>query len=225
MVTGAAGCIGAWVIARLVRDGEPALAYDLSDDRRRLLLDEDEAASVPWHIGDIADLESLESIADAHDVGAIVHLAALQVPFCRADPSAGARANVVGHVNILEVARRRALKRVVYTSSIAALPLAGRTTPSPPYGVYKKADEGTAEVYWRDRSVPGVGLRPHTVHGIGRDRGATSAATVAILSAVAAQPFTIPFTGGLQMHHAADVADIILRCAAREVAAAPVFCR
>ena len=37
----------------------------------------------------------------------IIHLAALQLPFCKADPVAGARVNVVGTVNIFEAAKRR----------------------------------------------------------------------------------------------------------------------
>src|SRR5687767_2509098 len=38
LVTGAGGCIGSWALALLVRAGVPAVAFDLSDDRRRLRL-------------------------------------------------------------------------------------------------------------------------------------------------------------------------------------------
>jgi nucleoside-diphosphate-sugar epimerase len=96
-----------------------------------------------------------------HRVRAIIHLAALQVPFCKADPAAGARANVVGTVNVLEAARHAGLKRVAYASSIAALSF----LPDAPwlatlYGAYKLANEMTAKVYFQDWGVPSVGLRP-----------------------------------------------------------------
>ena len=225
LVTGAAGCIGAWVVARLLAEGSPVVAFDLSGERRRLglLVEEAEAARVPWHQGDIADPEALEAVVAEHGVGTILHLAALQVPFCKADPMGGALANVVGQVNVLEAARRHAIGRVVYASSIAALSPAGEPGPATLYGVYKAADEGIARIYWRDWSVPSVGLRPHTVYGEGRDQGLTSAPTKAMLAAAAGRPFTIPFGGRIQFEYAGDVSEIILRCAAADVAGAEVF--
>jgi len=35
LVTGAGGCIGSWAVALLVKAGVPAVAFDLSDERRR----------------------------------------------------------------------------------------------------------------------------------------------------------------------------------------------
>ena len=79
-----------------------------------------------------------------HDVRAIIHLAALQVPFCKADPVAGARANVVGTVNVLEAARHHGLKRLAYASSIAAHSfLPGAPWLATLYGAYKLCDEMT----------------------------------------------------------------------------------
>jgi nucleoside-diphosphate-sugar epimerase len=122
LVTGAGGCIGSWVLAILTRAGVPAVAFDLSDNKRRplLLMTEDELADIPWLTGDIADTEAVANAVAQHDARAIIHLAALQVPFCKADPVAGAKANVVGTVNVLEAARQHGLKRVAYASSIAA---------------------------------------------------------------------------------------------------------
>jgi hypothetical protein len=72
--------------------------------------------------GDISDLETVERALDEHEITNVIHLAALQVPFCRADPPLGARVNVLGTVNVFEAVRRR-LERmapIVYASSIAA---------------------------------------------------------------------------------------------------------
>jgi nucleoside-diphosphate-sugar epimerase len=50
LVIGAAGCIGAQVVANLVRDGVPPVVFDIADDRRRLRLVMDAAAAdgVAW---------------------------------------------------------------------------------------------------------------------------------------------------------------------------------
>jgi UDP-glucuronate 4-epimerase len=86
----------------------PVVAFDLSEDKRRprLLMSDEELARVTWLTGDIADTEAVTAAVARRGVRAIVHLAALQVPFCQADPVAGAKANVVGTVNIFEAARR-----------------------------------------------------------------------------------------------------------------------
>ncbi|MGH6932497.1 MAG: NAD-dependent epimerase/dehydratase family protein [Dongiaceae bacterium] len=220
LVTGAAGCIGAWVIAKLLRRGDRAVAFDISDNRRRLrlLLDGPAADRVPWIIGDLTDTGAVDRALVESDATAIIHLAALQIPFCKADPVAGAKVNVVGQVNIFEAARKHRINHLVYASSIAALPPEGEDLPATLYGVYKAADEGIAHVYAKDWSVPSIGLRPHTVYGLGRDQGLTSAPTKAMLAAVAGQPFTIPFAGPLNLQHAGEVADIFIRGAEAEVA-------
>jgi len=225
LVTGAAGCIGAWVVAALLRGGHSAVVFDLSADRERLalLLGKVGAEAIPWYCGDVADPDALRHVIKERDIGAIIHLAALQVPFCKVDPLAGARANVVGHVNVLEVARQCSVGRVVYTSSVAAQPAGEDAHPSTLYGAYKAVDEAIAQIYWRDWSIPSIGLRPHTVYGLGRDQGLTSAPTKAILAAAAGQAYTIPFRGSLQFQYAADVAEIIVRCAGQSVQGAPVF--
>jgi nucleoside-diphosphate-sugar epimerase len=224
LVTGAHGCIGAWVIRRLVSEGAHVAALDLSDDAHRLqmVLSASEVAALPTVRTDITDLDSLERTLAEHEITNVIHLAALQVPFCRADPSLGARVNVVGTVNVLEaVARRSApMAPVVYASSIAAYDAAdadaeaathagadtGGGVPGTLYGVYKRANEGTAALYWTDREVSSVGLRPHTVYGPGRDQGLTSSPTGAMLAAAAGRPFEIPFGGRFQFQYAPDVA-------------------
>lgn len=227
LVTGAAGCIGAWVVAELARRGAEPVVFDLSEDRRRLtlLLKPEQAAAIRWICGDVADPDAVERAVAASGAGAIVHLAALQVPFCKADPAAGARANVLGHVNVFEAARRHGIGRLVYASSVAALPPAGEPAPATLYGVYKAADEGVARIYARDWDVPSVGLRPHTVYGPGRDQGLTSAPTRAMLAAAAGRAFTIPFRGALAFQYAGEVAEIFVRCAAvtTEAARSGVF--
>jgi nucleoside-diphosphate-sugar epimerase len=218
LVTGAFGCIGTWVVRELVRDGVAVTALDLGVEPARwpLAMSDDEIARVRRRQGDITDLDQMERVLDDDAITHVVHLAALQVPFCRADPPLGARVNVLGTVNMFEAVRRRAdrIASVVYASSIAAydaLEEGGGTVemsgqPGTLYGVYKRANEGTAHVYWADHRVRSVGLRPHTVFGPGRDQGLTSAPTTAMLAAAAGEAYRIPFGGTSQFQYAPDAA-------------------
>jgi UDP-glucuronate 4-epimerase len=209
LVTGAYGCIGAWAVHELVRDGREVVTYDLSTEPRRLrLLLGDEVEAVPHVVGDITDGASLEHALDEHAITNVIHLAALQVPFVRADPPLGARVNVLGTVNVFEAAKRRELAPIVYASSIAALDRDGGTLgpPSTLYGTFKRANEHSARVYFEENGISSVGLRPHTVYGVGRDQGVTSAPTTAMLAAAAGQPYTIPYGGACQMQFVRDVA-------------------
>ena len=56
LVTGAYGCIGAWVVHELLAGGSAVTTFDLSTDPRRLrlLLSDQEIAAVPHVAGDIS---------------------------------------------------------------------------------------------------------------------------------------------------------------------------
>jgi nucleoside-diphosphate-sugar epimerase len=128
--------------------------------------------------------------------------------------------------------KRRAdrIASVVYASSIAAydaLEEGGGSVemsgfPGTLYGVYKRANEGTAHVYWADHGVSSVGLRPHTVFGPGRDQGLTSAPTTAMLAAAAGRPYRIPFGGTSQFQYAPDAARAFVAAARAGAAGATV---
>jgi nucleoside-diphosphate-sugar epimerase len=226
LVTGAGGCIGSWALALLANAGVPAVAFDLSDDRRRprLLLTEEQLAGIPWVTGDIADTAAVADVVARHDIRAIIHLAALQVPFCKADPVAGAKANVVGTVNVFEAARHHGVARLAYASSIAAHSfLPGAPWLATLYGAYKLCDEMIARTYAEDWAVPSVGIRPGVVYGVGRDQGMTSKTTVAILAAAAGRPFTVPFSGEVSALHAGEIASAFIKAVSKERAGAPVF--
>jgi UDP-glucuronate 4-epimerase len=214
LVTGALGAIGAWAVRGLLDRGRDVVTYDLggSDHRLRLALTEEQLGALTRVAGDVTDLAQLEQVMDEHGVTAVVHLAALQVPLVRADPVAGAQVNVTGTVNVLEAVRRRGegMAPVVYASSIAALADPG-PHPSTLYGVFKRANEGTAARYFDDFGVASVGLRPHTVYGPGRDQGLTSAPTAAMAAAAEGSEYRIPFGGAAQFQYAADAGEAFVR--------------
>jgi nucleoside-diphosphate-sugar epimerase len=204
----------------------PVVAFDLGRDPRRiaLIVEPDELARVEFVVGDITDLGSVERALADHAITNVVHLAALQVPFCRADPPLGAQVNVTGTVNVFEAVKRRGegMAPVVYTGSIGMYSptdvdaSTGRLEedadahPGNHYGVYKLANEGSARIYWADSGVPSVGLRPMTVYGAGRDQGMTSSPTAAIAAAVLGVPFRIGFGGRTLFQYAEDVAKTLI---------------
>jgi UDP-glucuronate 4-epimerase len=224
LITGALGAIGVWTMRALLEDGHAVVALDVSDEGHRLRI-----ALAPEHIGalirvrgDITDLAVVERAIDEHAVTDVIHLAAMQVPFVRADPPLGARVNVVGTVNVLEAVRRRRdrLGAVVYASSIAAYGAAGTLAaddlPGTLYGVQKRDNEGTALRYFADYGVSSIGIRPHTVYGPGRDQGLTSAPTTAMVAAAAGVRYRIPFGGAAQMQYTPDVGAAFARAAQLE---------
>ena len=208
LVTGALGCLGAWTCTLLAREEARVTGLDLGTDdaRLRLIAVESERERITLVHGDITDSETLARVLDEHEITHIVHLAALQVPFCKADPALGARVNVQGTVNVFEAAKGQIATTLAYASSAAVYDTAGNIAPQTLYGVYKLANEGTARVYWADDRVASAGLRPFCVYGPGRDQGLTAAPTLAIAAAVRGEPHTIPFGGRTQLHFAPDVA-------------------
>jgi UDP-glucuronate 4-epimerase len=217
LVTGAFGCLGAWVTALLARDGRPVVAYDLGTDARRLHLVSapdtlDRVVVVP---GDVTDLDGLERVIDEHEVSTVIHLAALQAPYCAADPILGAQVNLVGTVTVFEAVRRAGLTAPISWASSAAAGSAPGEAPSTLYGVYKLAAEGVAGRYAADFGISSVGLRPACVYGPGRDRGTTAAVTEAIVAAGRGEPYRIPFATALELHYAADVARALIDAAAQ----------
>jgi nucleoside-diphosphate-sugar epimerase len=206
LVTGAHGCIGAWVVAELVRQDVEVVAFDVNDGPGRvsLLLDDPQLRRVRFVRGDTADPVSVGTAMT--DVTHVVHLAALQYPYCRDDHLGGARVNVLGTVAVFDAALAIGA-RVVYASSIAAL------AHGQLYGTWKRANEGTAEAFWAEDGFPSVGLRPALVYGVGRDRGVTASMTLAMAAAARGTPFHIGHGGASPLNHAGDVAQLFVRCA------------
>ena len=226
LVTGAGGCIGAWTIAMLLKANVQVIAFDLTSNKKRpeLLISHESLSKVPWIEGDISNTETVLSTIEKHKPESIIHLAALQVPFCAADPTTGAKVNVVGTVNILEAARQNSIKRITHASSMAAHSfLPGSDSLKTLYGAYKMCDEQISEVYWQDHKVPSVCLRPAIVNGVGRDQGMTSKQTVAMLAAALGEPYDIPYTGYVSHLSAAEVASAFIHSVAYEGDGAFVF--
>jgi nucleoside-diphosphate-sugar epimerase len=218
LVTGALGCVGAWVVKQLVSEDVPVVGFDVATSRHRLelIMGPEELNRVELVTGDIRDLDSLERVLDEHEVTNVIHLAAMLIPLVKADPTLGAHVNVGGTANVFEAvkARRSRIGAVAYASSAAVFDavdgvrVAEDATGHPVtlYGVHKLANEGMAKVYWLDEGLPSVGLRPFVVYGPGRDTGLTASPTLAMEAAARGDGFQISYSGRSQLQYAPDAA-------------------
>ena len=236
LVTGGLGCIGAWTLHHLQRQGQRAVCFDLSTDRHRLdlLMSRDEQSAITFVTGDLTDSAQVRAAFEAHTVTHVIHLGALQVPFCRANPPLGAQVNVTGTVNVFEAARATGVRHLTLASSIAVYGppgdyppgLLAHDAPFRPrtlYGAYKVANELTAQVYWNDYQISSTVLRPYTIYGLGRDQGLTSDPTKAMRAAARSEDFHIGFGGRMQLHFASDVALQFTAAAERPLSGAFAF--
>ena len=236
LVTGATGCIGAWVVRNLVRESVPVCITirDSSLHRLQLIMSPEELEKIDLEKGNITDLSFLERALQDFGATRVIHLAAMQLPFCKEDPAEGALVNVVGTINVFEAAKRAGLHKVVYSSSAAVYGLSdeyppgalshdARLNPRSHYGVYKQANEGNARVYWIDDGIASIGLRPYVVYGPGRDQGMTSTPTKAMLAAARGEPYHISFGGRFGFQYVDDVAKVFIKAARADFQGAEVF--
>jgi nucleoside-diphosphate-sugar epimerase len=192
----------------------------------------EDLSHVRFITGDITDAAAVLSALSVSGAERVIHLAGLQVPTCKADPLAGALVNVAGTLNVFEGARTTGIKSIVYASSAAvyglndgdgALDETVQCEPTTHYGVFKRANEGNARVYFLDHGIDSVGLRPLTVYGVNRDTGQTSDPTKAMKSAVLGRPFHIRFAGATDFQYVADTAATFISCADKTPEGAHVF--
>jgi len=238
LVTGALGCIGAWVVRDLLAAGARPVVFDLADDpwRMRMVAGPDAPDRVLALRGDIADRDAVTQAVQRHEITRIVHLAAWQIPLCRQDPARGALVNVVGTANVFEAARASAgrVTRVVYASSAAVFGAPALYPPGPVkddaptkpathYGVYKVANEETARIHWEEHGIASMGFRPLSVYGPARDFGLTAAPTLAMKAAVLGRPYRIAWGGASDLIFAADVARALLAAADSSLDGARVY--
>jgi nucleoside-diphosphate-sugar epimerase len=232
--TGAQGCIGSWIVKGLIERGDEVVVFDRSDDSSRLraIMEADDLGRVRLICGDIADGAAVLSALSASGAEHVIHLAGLQVPACKADPVAGALVNVAGTLNVFEAVRKIGIKGIVYASSAAvygmndgeeALDETAQCEPTTHYGVFKRANEGNARVYFLDHRINSIGLRPLTVYGVNRDTGLTSDPTKAMKSAVLGRRFHIRFSGATDFQYVADTAATFIACADQMPEGAHVF--
>ena len=149
LVTGGAGFIGSHTVdALLARSHDVAVLDDLSSGKREQI-----NPRARFHPADLRDARRVTEIIEQERPEVIFHLAAqMDVRRSVADPAFDAGVNLVGLLNLMEAARTRGLKRVIFASSGGAIygeqdifpcDESHPCRPVSPYGVAKLAASNT----------------------------------------------------------------------------------
>jgi UDP-glucose 4-epimerase len=176
LVTGGAGFIGSHLIERLLEEGSKVTAYDNFDDfypgkedNVRPLLQKKNFRVIR---DDILNADSLSSAMKGKDV--VFHIAGQAgIRYCNENPLKANEVNVRGTLNVLELAKKNNVRKIVYASSSSVygdtvrLPIDEDhpTNPNSPYGVSKLAGEQYCRVFARVYGTNVVSLRYFSVYG------------------------------------------------------------
>lgn len=217
-VTGAAGFIGGHLAEKLLREGHEVAGLDDFSSGKR-----ENATLLALHPnftlveGSIADPDAaLRAVAGATWV---FHLAAIpSVPLSVAEPERTNAVNVGGTVNLLEIARKAGVRRVVLACSCAAYgdgpeqPKHEGLVPRPmsPYAAQKIACELYAQTYTRAYGLPCVALRYFNVYGPRQDPKSDYAAAIPrFTTRLLKGQRPIVFGDGLQTRDFVHISDVV----------------
>ncbi|MGX7896101.1 NAD-dependent epimerase/dehydratase family protein [Tsuneonella sp. HG222] len=184
LITGAAGFIGSAVAERLLARGDTVVGIDSLNAYYDVALKKARIARVRATDGgeqfdfrqlDFAEMAALNATLSGDEFDAVIHLGAQPgVRYSLENPHAYVQSNLVGHLNLLEFARHRAIGHMVYASSSSVyggnekVPFSVEDRVDHPYSLYaatKKADELISETYAHLYRLPLTGLRFFTVYG------------------------------------------------------------
>src|SRR5438270_7506501 len=183
LVTGAPGFIGAPTSRVLLDRGDEVVGIDNLNDYYDPSLKEARLRNLQQQFDnrfrfervDFADAQALQRVTETFELDGIVHLGAQAgVRYSLENPDAYVQSNLVGHMNMLELARHRRARHMVYASSSSVygsnknLPFRVEDRVDHPLSLYaatKKADELLSESYASLYRLPLTGLRFFTVYG------------------------------------------------------------
>ena len=183
LVTGAAGFIGSETCRALLARGDEVVGIDNLNDyydpalkRARIeRITRDFGQNFRFEVMDFADAEALDDLERRHRIAKIVHLGAQPgVRYSLVNPAAYVQSNLVGHCNMLELARRIGTPHFVYASSSSvyggnkSLPFRVEDRVDRPLNLYaatNRSAELTSETYSSLFRLPATGLRFFTVYG------------------------------------------------------------
>ncbi len=223
LITGGAGFIGYHLAIRLLSDGVDVVSIDCLNDYYDPQLKRDRVADIVARFGerfrfinaDFADHKALDAALEGLKIDRIAHLGAQPgVRYSIESPRAYVESNLVGHLNLLELARHREVPMVYASSSSVygnnkTLPFSVEDRTDHPLSLYaatKRADELMSDCYSHLYRIPLTGLRFFTVYGPwGRPEMAVWLFTKAIFEG---KPIKV-FNGGKMRRDFTYVDDII----------------
>lgn len=181
LVTGGAGFLGGYIMAALLRQGHAAFAYDITPPSADTLAVSPEIAT-RFRSGQINDIARLFAVCRAEKIDAIVHSAGMVgLEPSLEQPIATYQTNVMGLVNVCEVARQLSMRRVLFVSSNAAYHKGTGTTlvetdpafsirdanPAGHYGTSKMAGEAIGLAYASFQDLDFLAIRITAIYGFG----------------------------------------------------------
>jgi len=175
LVTGGCGLIGSATIDLLLKDHSPARIVILDNLVRGTLANVEQAlkdSRVTLMRGDIRDVNAVRKAMEGID--AVVHMAALRITACAANPREALEVMCDGSFNVVEAAQAADVAKVVAASSASIYGLAEafptREDHHPYnnqtwYGASKVMLEGLLRSYHAAFGLPYVALRYFNVYG------------------------------------------------------------
>ena len=180
LVTGCAGFIGSKVSQLLIEQGHTVFgldnlnnAYDVSLKQWRLSALEPKP-TFTFHEADITDQQPLAEVFQNHSFDGVVNLAARAgVRYSITDPWIYIETNVVGTLNLLELARKNGVGKFILASTSSLYGQGERPfredgptdRPMSPYAASKKAAEALCYSYHHIYGLDVTVLRYFTVYG------------------------------------------------------------
>lgn len=183
LVTGCAGFIGSATAHALLERGDDVVGIDNVNDYYDPRLKQARLERLHSRFGnrfrfikaDFADAAGLTAALDDARLDAIVHFGAQAgVRYSIENPAAYVQSNLVGHCNMLELARSLETRHFVYASSSSvyggnkSAPFRVEDRVDHPLSLYaatKKSDELLSQSYSHLYRIPMTGLRFFTVYG------------------------------------------------------------
>lgn len=216
LVTGGAGFIGSHLVDALVAEGWRVTVLDNLSTGTELNL-KSVMDDITFCKGDIRDRQILEKAAQDCDV--IFHLAAVvSVPQTIDNPVESALTNDMGTLYVLEAARKKNIKRVVFSSSCAVygddpqLPKKEtmRLKPCSPYAVQKMTAEQYMRLGYELYGLQAVSLRYFNVYGPRQDPSSPYSGVISIFMKMAVeQKSPIIYGNGDQSRDFVYVTDVV----------------
>jgi UDP-glucose 4-epimerase len=113
LITGGSGLIGKNLV-RMLDEQYPAVVIDLKEKPQNISI----RSTITWLTGDVTDKVYLESIIDEYSINGIVHFVSLLRGECAKDPVKCININVNSLLNILDIAVKKKIKKIVFMSSV-----------------------------------------------------------------------------------------------------------
>ena len=175
LVTGGCGLIGSSTIDLLLREYSPARILILDNLARGAIANIERARRDPrveFVRSDVRDASAVR--ASMRGMDAVIHMAALRITACAADPREAMEVMNDGSFNVVEAAREAGVRKVVAASSASVYGMAD-TFPTTEdhhpynnrtwYGASKVMLEGLLRSYYAMYALPYVALRYFNVYG------------------------------------------------------------